>query len=165
MDTRWTPVRWIELAALLPATVCLGPLLLYGGFGMVFALIGAWSSRGAAGTVFMLSLLGQMWIGAASIACLWIPLVVGVTAVRQKPVLRWTIISLLLIGLADAAHFLLGAGDANAEIKSSAASILMWAAMLGLPMLVGARNLYLLFTPPVPPSSPPRPSGAAQPKP
>jgi hypothetical protein len=62
-------------------------------------------------------------------------------------------------------NFLLGGDDARAEIRSSAASILVWAAMLGLAMLVGARNLYLLFTPPVPPSSPPRPSGAAQPKP
>ena len=110
----------------------------------------------------MLSLLGQMWVGAASIACLWIPLMIGVKAVRQKQVLRWTIISLLVLGLADATHFLLGPGDVSTTITSSAGSILIWAAMLGLPMLVGARYLYLLVTPPVPLSSPPRSSGELQ---
>lgn len=92
----------------------------------------------------MVSLLGQMWVGAASIACLWLPLLIGVKAVRQKAALRWSIVSLLVLGLADAAHFLLGAGDASTAITSSTRSILMWAAMLGLPMLAGARYLYLL---------------------
>jgi hypothetical protein len=147
--------------ALLPSTLILGPLLLYGGVGMVFAMIGSARTPGAAGgwiVLPMLGLLGQMWAGALSIASLWVPLLVGVESVRQKPVLRWTIIALLLLGLADAAHFLLGAGGASAEIRSSATSILMWAAILGLPMLVGARDLYLLVTPPAPPSSLPRSS-------
>jgi hypothetical protein len=137
--------------------------MVYGGFGMVFAMIGVWSSRrAAAGAWMMLSLPGQMWVGAASIACLWIPLLIGAKAVRQKQVLRWTIVSLLVLGLADAAHFLLGTGDVGATIVSSTRSILMWAAMLGLPMLVGARYLYLLTTPLTPPSSPPRSSGESQ---
>ena len=151
----------MDLAALLPSTLILGPLLLYSGVGMVFAMIGAGSTPGSAGRWIMLpmlGLLGQMWVGAVSIARLWVPFLVGVESVRQKPTLRWTIIVFLLLGLADAAHFLLRAGGASAEIRSSAASILMWSAILGLPMLVGARYLYLLATPPAPPSSLPRSS-------
>jgi len=168
LRTPWTPIRWVELVALLPSTLILGPLLLYGGVGMVFAMIGATSTPGAAGRWIMLpmlGLLGQMWVGALSIACLWVPLLVGVESVRQKPVLRWTIIALLLLGMADVAHFLLGAGGASAEIRSSTTSILMWAAILGLPMLVGARSLYLLVTRPTRPSSPPRSFEEAQRKP
>ena len=164
---QWTPIRWIELAALLPCTLILCPLMLYGGLGMVFAMIGTTSIPGAAGGRIMLprlSLLGQMWIGALSVASLWVPLLVGGSTVRQKPVLRWTVIAFLLLGLADAAHFLLGAGGAGAEIRSSPASILMWAAILGLPVLVGARYLYVLVTPPVPPSSPRHSSEESPPK-
>jgi hypothetical protein len=165
--TGWPPIRWIELAAVLPATVALGPLMLYGGVGMVFAMIGAVSTHGATGwwiILPMVGLLGQMWVGALSIACLWIPLLIGVETLRQKPVLRWMIISVLVFGLVDAAYFLLVAGGASKEIRSSATSILMWAAMLGLPMLVGARYVYLLLTRPVPLSALPRSSGESQPK-
>ena len=168
LRTPWTLIRWIELAALLPSTLILGPLMLYGGVGMVFAMFGAVGTPGAPARWIMLPMLGllvQMWVGAASIASLWVPLLVGVESLRQKPVLRWTIVSLILFGLADAAHFLLGAGDAHSGITSSATSILMWSAMLGLPMLAGARYLYLLVTPPTPPSSPPRSSGESPRKP
>ena len=91
LRTPWTLIRWIELAALLPSTLILGPLLLYGGVGMVFALIGGVSTPGSAGRWIMLpmlGLLGQMWVGALSIASLWVPLLVGGNTVRQKPVLR-----------------------------------------------------------------------------
>jgi len=47
--------------------------------------------------------------------------------------------------LADALHFLLGKDEVSAQVTSSVASVVLWAAMLGLPMLIGARHLYLLL--------------------
>ena len=138
-------MRWIEMAALLPCTLFLAPLMFYGGIGLVFGIFGAQSSVGWIGTRTMLAALARIGLGLASLGSLWLLLLLGLDRVRRQPALCWSVVLLLVLGLADAAYFLLSARDPRAGITSDAGSLLMWSAMLGLPMTVGARHLYMLL--------------------
>jgi hypothetical protein len=135
---------WIEAVALLPCTLFLVPLMFYGSIGLMFGIIGIWRTARGTGMGSMFFLLAQMWAGIAGLAAVWLPLVIGIDRTRQKPALRRSILILLVVGLADASHFLLGS-KASAEITSSLGSMVMWAAVLGLPMAVGGRYFCLLL--------------------
>jgi hypothetical protein len=76
-----------------------------------------------------------------------------VDAVRRIPRSRRLAIGLLVLGLIDAVYFLLSDPKVTRELVSSTSSILMWAFVLVLPILVGVRYLVLLLapTPPVQP--------------
>ena len=103
--------RTIEFVTLIPATVLLGPLLLYGMFGMLLAFTGvfmggqSWQMKVVTARL-MLVVLAQMLVGCASLACLWILLMGGVNPVRRRPVWRGSAIILLVLGMADALYFL-----------------------------------------------------------
>ena len=165
-------IALIELVALLPATVFLGPLMLAGAVGMSFALagllFGSGKSYGVAAVWPILYLLAHIAVGVASLVCLWMLILSGLDVLTPQAKLRWPAVILLLLGLADAVHFLLAPGEVSANLRSSPGGILMWAAMLGLPMLIGVRYIYLLLrqgaTPPAQPSAQRRPSAAVPPK-
>jgi hypothetical protein len=136
--------RPIEVLALLPSTVFLAPLLLYGGVGIVFAIVTELSSGRPARLGPLLFLLTQMWVAAACIVSLWIVLLIGSNKVRRTGPLFWGIVMCLALGLMDAGHFLSSPGIL-VSIKSSALSALTWTAMLGFPMIAGTRDLFLLL--------------------
>jgi hypothetical protein len=140
--------RGLECAALVPATFLLAPLMLYGILGMAIALAGVWRQPfGMAAAWPMLLLIAEMLAGCASLACLWFLLLRGVDAARRVPRSRRLATGLLLVGLADAVYFLLADPKVTRELVSSTTSILMWTAVLVLPMLVGVRYLVLLLLP------------------
>jgi hypothetical protein len=150
--TRRGIFRAIEFVALLPATVLLAPMLMAGSVGMGFALLGAGFGANRPGVKLaalgpILLLLMLMVVGYASLACLWLLLLGGVRRIRSRPALRGAAIVLLLLGLADAAYFLLADREVKVAVGSELSSIAMWAALLGLPMLLGVRYLYLLLRP------------------
>jgi hypothetical protein len=120
------------------------PFMFYGCMGMAAGLYGAYRAGTPVVWLGLMGLFAQMVAGCASLTCLWV-LLVGANAIYSQPALRVAAIVLLLSGLADALYFLTGQSEVNAQIMSSATSILMWAGVLGLPMLVGARHLYLLL--------------------
>ena len=140
-------VPWMEMAALLPATMLLAPLLLYGAIGTMFALIGLGTGRSipVIGMLPIFLLLAEMFVGVASLACLWLLLLGGMRVMERKPPLRRLAIVLLVLGLADATYFLSSSPKVTAEITSGVVSVLMWIAILVLPMLLGARYIYLLM--------------------
>jgi len=142
-------IHLIELVALLPATVFLGPMMLAGTIGMAFALVGLLFGpgklQGEAAVWPIMFLLAHMVVGIASLGCLWMLILSRLNVLKLQPALRSPAVVLLLLGLADALHFLLGKDEVSAQVTSSVASVVLWAAMLGLPMLIGARHLYLLL--------------------
>ena len=133
-----------EVVAILPATVVLMPFMFYTGLGMAFALAGAYRVGGNVILLPMLSLLAQLGLGCASLTCVWI-LLVSAKTVYRDPLLRRLAIVILLAGLADALYFLAGQSQFNRHVTSNARDTLTWMGMLGLPMLVGARHLYVLL--------------------
>src|SRR5690348_45444 len=124
--------RTIEFVVLIPATVLLGPLLLYGMFGMLLASTGvfmggqSWQMK-VVTVKMMLLVFTQMLVGCASLACLWILLVVGVTAIRRRPPRRGTAIALLVLGMADALYFLFSDPGVTKAVFSNRWSMLIWA--------------------------------------
>jgi hypothetical protein len=150
--TRHGILRAIEMAALLPATMLLAPMLMAGSVGMGFALVatvfGTSSSEvkvGSLGPILLLLMLTA--VGYASLACLWVLLLGGMWRIRSRPALRRSAVLVLLLGLADAAYFLLADREVKIPVASTLASIAIWAALLGLPMLLGVRYVYLLLRP------------------
>lgn len=142
--------RWLEFLALIPVTVLLGPLLFAGMAGLVMAFAGV--SLGprpgkAVALIVMVFLLAQMLAGLASLACLWVLLLGGMKAIRQRPALRAWVMILLVVGVADALHFLFSDPGVTKAVASSTLSVSMWTAVLGLPMLLGIRYVYLLLGP------------------
>jgi hypothetical protein len=133
-----------EFMAILPATVILMPFMFYAGLGMAFALVGAYRIRGNVILLPMLSLLVQLAVGCASLTCVWI-LLVSAKTVYRDPLLRRLAIVILLAGLVDALYFLAGQSEFKGRGTSSARDALIWMGMLGLPVLVGARHLYVLL--------------------
>ena len=150
--TRRGMFRAIEIAALLPATLLLAPMLMAGSVGMGLALLatlfGTSSSDAKLGSLWpILALLVLTAVGYASLACLWILLLGGMWRIKTRPALRGSAIVLLLLGLADAAYFLFADREVKIAVASTLTSIAMWAALLGLPMLLGVRYIYLLIRP------------------
>jgi hypothetical protein len=144
--------RTIEFVTLIPATVLLGPLLLYGMFGMLLACAGvlmsvqSWQVK-IVTVKLMLLVLARMLVGCASLACLWVLLMGGVNPVRRRPVLRGSAIILLVLGMADGLYFLFSDPGVTKAVLSGRWSILMWAAVLILPMLDAIRYVCLLLAP------------------
>ena len=132
-----------EFVAILPATVILMPFMFYGGLGMVAGLAGAYRAGRGVILLPMLSLLAQLAAGCASLTCVWI-LLVSAKTVYRDPLLRRLAIVILISGLADALYFLAGQSEFSPRATSSARDAWTWMGMLGLPMLVGARHLYVL---------------------
>ena len=127
-------------------------MLLAGSVGVGFALIGTVSSANIqtmklAALGMILLLLLSMVVGYASLACLWLLLLGGMRRIKGRPALRGSAILLLLLGLGDAAYFLLADREVKIAVASTLASIAMWVALLGLPMLLGVRYIYLLLRP------------------
>ncbi|HET9318889.1 MAG TPA: hypothetical protein VFO27_03910 [Bryobacteraceae bacterium] len=133
-----------EVVAILPATMILMPLMFYGAMGTVAALVGAVRAGGAVTFVPVLSLLAQMVVGCASLTCVWI-LLVSAKTVYRDPLLRRLAIVILVSGLVDATYFLAGQSELNRRVTYGTRDALIWMGMLGLPMLVGARHLYMLL--------------------
>jgi hypothetical protein len=137
--------RAIEIVALLPATVLLAPVLMAGSVGMGFALLGVFGANGpgvklaSLGPILLLLML--MVVGYASLA------LGGMRRIKSRPGLRGAAILLLLLGLGDAAYFLLADREVKIAVASTLSSIAIWTGLLGLPMLLGARYLYLLLRP------------------
>jgi hypothetical protein len=88
-----------------------------------------------------------MVVGFASLACLWLLLLGDMLRIKRRPALRGSAVGLLLLGLGDAAYFLLADREVKIAVASTLASIAIWAALLGLPMLLGVRYIYLLIRP------------------
>jgi hypothetical protein len=150
--TRRGILRAMEFAALLPATLLLAPMLMAGSVGMGIALFGAVfgaNSPGmkpaALGPILLLLML--MVVGYASLACLWFLLLGGMRTIKSRSALRGPAILLLLLGLADAAYFLLADREVKVAVGSTLSSIAIWTGLLGLPMVLGIRYLYLLLRP------------------
>jgi len=145
-------LRAIEVVALLPATVLLAPMLMAGSVGMGLALLatvfGTSSSDaklGAVGPILLLLIVTAL--GGASLACLWVLLLGGMWRIRSRPALRRSAVLVLLLGLADAGYFLLADRGVKIAVASTLTSTAMWTALLGLPMLLGIRYIYLLLRP------------------
>ena len=141
--------RIIECLALLPATVLLAPFM---GYGMLAALANTFLGDGYAAQKAimaraMLLVLAQMLFGCAGLACLWILIWRDVDTVKRNSLLRWLVISMLILGITDGAIFLFSECTVTKSIASSTSSILIWTGLLGLPMLLGIRYLYLLVSP------------------
>jgi hypothetical protein len=136
---------------LLPATVLLAPVLMAGSVGMGFALLGVFGANGpgvklaSLGPILLLLML--MVVGYASLACLWLLQLGGMRRIKSRPGLRGAAILLLLLGLGDAAYFLLADREVKIAVASTLSSLAIWTGLLGLPMLLGARYLYLLLRP------------------
>lgn len=150
--TRGRLLRWIEFAALVPATVLLAPLMFAGMAGMLFAMHGVWVGTGAyqqkaVALGVMLRLFAQLVVGLGSLALLWILSVGGVGTIRHSVPWRASSIVLVVLGAADALYFILSDRGVRREMASSAWSMFMWTAVLGLPVLVGIRYVYLLLRP------------------
>jgi hypothetical protein len=144
--------RATKIIALLPATVLLAPVLMAGSVGMGFALLGAVFGANSPGVKFaslgpILLLLMLMVVGYASLACLWLLMLGGMRKIKSRPGLRGAAILLLLLGLGDAGYFLLADREVKIAVASTLSSIAIWTCLLGLPMLLGARYLYLLIRP------------------
>jgi hypothetical protein len=93
--------------------------------GLVMAFAGVSLGPGAGkavASIVMLFVLVQMLAGLASLACLWIPLLGGMQAIRQKPPLRASVIILLVLGVADALHFLFSDPGVTKTVASSTLS-------------------------------------------
>jgi len=133
-----------EVVAILPATMILMPFMFYGAMGTVAALVGAFRAGGAVTFVPVFSLLAQMVVGCASLTCVWI-LLVSAKTVYRDPLLRRLAIVILVSGLVDATYFLARQSELNRRVTYSTRDGLIWIGMLGLPMLVGARHLYVLL--------------------
>jgi len=150
--TRRQILRTIEIVALLPATLLLVPILMAGSVGMGFALLGTVFGANSPGMKLaalrpILLLLMLMVAGYASLACLWLLLLGGMRKIRSRPALRGSAVVLLLLGLADAGYFLLADRDVKIAVASTIATMAIWTALLGLPMLLGVRYIYLLIRP------------------
>jgi len=145
-------LRAIEIAALLPATLILAPIMMAGSVGMGFALLGTVFGANSSGMKLaaigpILLLLMLVVVGYTSLACLWVLLLGGMRRIKGRPALRGSVILLLLLGLGDAAYFLLADREVKIAVASTLANIAIWAALLGLPMLLGVRYIYLLLRP------------------
>jgi hypothetical protein len=154
--TRRNLTRSIEFLALIPATVLLAPLMFYGMIGAVIAIAGVTFGAGSpmakiATFKMLLGLLFQMLLGCASLACLWILLTGGMSKIKRRPPLRALAITLLVLGMFDAAYFLLSDPGMTAALVSSTWSIVMWSGLLLLPGLLGIRYICLLLLPSRPP--------------
>ncbi|PYT27444.1 MAG: hypothetical protein DMG58_20290 [Acidobacteria bacterium] len=82
-----------------------------------------------------------MLMGYASLACLWLLLLGGMRRIKRRPTLRGLAILLPLLGLGDAAYFLLADREVKIAVASTLTSIAMWTGLLGLPMLLGIRYI------------------------
>ncbi len=145
-------LRAIEIAALLPATLLLAPMLMAGSVGMGLALLatlfGTSSSDAKLGSLGpILALLVLTTLGCASLACLWVLVLGGMWRIKTRPALQGSAIVLLLLGLVDAAYFLLADREVKIAVTSTPGSIAIWTTLLGLPMLLGVRYIYLLLRP------------------
>jgi hypothetical protein len=154
--TRRNLIRSSEFLALIPATVLLAPFMFYGMIGALIALAGVAFGGGSSVVKFatfemMLKLLSQMLLGCASLACLWILLTGGMSKIKSRPPLRALAITLLVLGMFDAAYFLFSDPGMTAALVSSTWSIVMWTGVLLLPMLLGIRYICLLLLPSRPP--------------
>ncbi|HKW96675.1 MAG TPA: hypothetical protein VJN43_03030 [Bryobacteraceae bacterium] len=147
--------RTVEMLALIPSTVFLGPLLLSGTLGMLLALIATVGSAHSGQPKFLmvrgiLLLIAVLVVGCASLACLWILLVAG-SSIRQNPHRRWSATVLLALGLADALYFLLADPGVRKAVVSDKSTLVLWVVILVIPMLIGIRHIFLLLRP-VPPA-------------
>jgi hypothetical protein len=152
MFTRSGILRAVEIVALLPATLLLAPMLMAGSAGMGFAMLGTVFGPNSPGMKLtalgpILLLLMLMMAGYASLACLWLLLLGGMRRIKSRPGLRGSAVVLLLLGLGDAAYFLLADREVKIAVASTFSSIATWTAVLGLPMLLGVRYIYLLLRP------------------
>lgn len=143
--------RTVEMLALLPSTVFLGPLLLSGMLGMLLALIGTVAGAQSGQMKFMivrsiLLLIAVLLVGCASLACLWILLVAG-GSIRQNPHRRWSVAILLTLGVADGLYFLLSDPGIRKSVVSDKSTLVLWAVILVIPMLIGIRHIFLLLRP------------------
>ncbi len=145
-------LRAIEILALLPATLFLAPLTMAGTVGTGFALLGTvfngnspTMKLSAVGMILLFLLF--MVVGCASLACLWVLLLGGMRRIKSRPALRGSAIGILILGLGDAAYFLLADREVKIAVASRLANTVIWAALLGLPMLLGVRYIYLLIRP------------------
>ena len=114
-------------------------------FGTVFGANNPAMKVTAAGMILLLLL--SMVLGCASVACLWVLLLGGLRRIKNRPVMRGSAIVLLLLGLADAAYFILADREVKIAVASTLRSVAIWAALLGLPMLLGVRYIFLLIRP------------------
>jgi hypothetical protein len=148
--------RSVEFLALIPATFLLAPFMFYGMVGMVIALADVAFGDRSSVVKFamlkpMLALLSQMLLGCASLACLWILLTGGMSKIKPRPPLRALAITLLVLGMFDAAYFLVSDPGMTAALVSSTWSIVLWTGLLLLPVLLGIRYVCLLLLPARPP--------------
>ena len=150
--TRRGILRAIEVVALLPATLLLAPILMAGWVGIGLALFATVFGSGSSdarlsslGPILLLLMLTA--VGCASLACLWVLLLGGMWRIRSRPALRRSVVLVLLLGLADAAYFLIADREVKIPVASTLASIAVWAALLGLPLGLGVRYIYLLLRP------------------
>lgn len=144
----------VEIVGLLPCSLILGPLIVYGLLGIVLVLGSTAASKthplgGRLIGVWALgSLLLRMGGALAGLVGIWATLLLGADHLRQKARRRWPVLICLVAGLGAASYWLswLGAQQHKAQLLD-ARGWALWAVLLAPPILVGAHQLFLLVRP------------------
>lgn len=145
---------WVEIIGLLPCTLLLGKLLLVGLLGMMLVLVAEATSRShpaggwrveLAGTALFLLL---MISGLAGLAGLWAAVLLGAERVRRKSWQRVAVVVCLVLGMGAAGYWATWMGmPARSTVTSGLWGWTFWSLLLVPPVLVGARQIYLLLRP------------------
>ena len=150
MNIRFLKVRW-EAIALLPASLVLAPLLVYGTIGLLFATVGIAVSQNLSGAKavalgLVVQIAAQSVLGFGGLICLWVLALGGMATIPRLSFRRWALAAFLAAGECDATSFLLGRHVLR-EVMADLRSIFLWSLILGLPMLLGLKYLVLLLRP------------------
>src|SRR5438876_10096537 len=148
--TRWVMIVEVVLGPLL-ATLCLLPFLLFGGVGVVFAILATLADPSLPLSSSLAMVLPQLtlmlWIAsaAAGVAALWVAILGSDGEADFRPGVRLMLVACLLLGGLAASRWLW-----MMSRREPAYSALTWATWLALllgPLVVGARYVWILGLP------------------
>jgi uncharacterized membrane protein YhaH (DUF805 family) len=148
---RRSKLNLVEIVGLLPSSLVLGPLIVYGLLGIILVLGSMAASKnhplgGRLMTVRAMAPYLLLMSGAlAGLVGTWAGLLLGAEHLRQRARRRWPVLVCLVAGLGAASYWLswMGAQQHKAPLFD-ARGWAVWAAFLAPPILVGAHQLYLL---------------------
>jgi hypothetical protein len=151
---RRSKMNWVEIVGLLPSSLILGPLIVYGLLGIVLVIGSMAASKahplgGRLMTVRAMAPYLFLMSGAlAGLVGTWAALLLGVDHLRQRVRRRWPVLACLLTGLGAASYWLswMGTQQRRGQLLE-AKGWALWGALLAPPILVGAHQLYLLLRP------------------
>lgn len=149
---RRSKLNVIEIVGMLPASLVLGPLIVYGLLGMMLVTGSLTVSRahplgGRLITTWAMAPFVLLMLGAlAGLVGTWATLLLGAEHLRQKARRRWPALVCLLAGLGAAGYWVEWMGaQQHRRPMFDAWGWVLWAALLAPPILVGAHQFYLLI--------------------